>query len=221
MCGTVLTANMAQLHLDFGTADGKVSLAESNFEVGVPISGQYKLIEDAVRMTHGEQDGFFNSSFLRNYRGLGESYTYDFVISLKSRIHKLEGTSNRRWGIHLFATGIADTRFNGISAQVIGNKRGRDRYIALRYGLDGQFLAKAVLGPGDVKPGQEYTFTVTGTFEGEKDLNLSLTVTDGNNTQTTSATVDRSHCQNTKFGGSARLRTGWVIDFYNFTVTLP
>ncbi|HAV12141.1 MAG TPA: hypothetical protein DCX06_01415 [Opitutae bacterium] len=219
LLGSAASANQAQLILDFGSAEGRTSPEATDFKAELPPGGEYQLLTNAARIAYGEVDGFQNASLLRTFLGLGNGATYDFIIEADTRVYTSESSLNRRWGIHLFNSG--DTRYRGISAQVMGAKSRKHREIALRYGLDGKLITTAILGPGSFKDGQEYSFKVVGEFLNETDLKLSLTVSDGTNTQTVSSVIESTYHTDTQFGLSARLRSGWVLDFYNFKVTLP
>lgn len=105
---------------------------------------------------------------------------------------------------------------------------------SLIFAPGGAFAAKAAIsfdfgtGPGKVTAadsgfteGETYTFTVTGDYVGENDLNVTLSLTDGVTTTDLTTTVDRNDYPGVLTGASARLREGWAISFHNYSIAIP
>lgn len=215
---SIASAATANASFDFGTDIGKVSSVAAGFTVDVPETGAAEDVADALRLTAGTQ-GFTNLSFLQGFVGMNAADAHDFIIATKTSVHSFASSNNRRWGIHLFAG--SNLQKDGICALINGNNKEGNRQIIFREGLDGKNLASAVFASGGFTQGDVYTFSLTGNYVGEKDLNLSLTVSDGLNTSTVTTTVDRSQYPGTLTGASARVRQGWAIDFHNFSITIP
>lgn len=214
-------AAKAAISFDFGNGPGKVTAPDSGFTVNLIDKGQSGLLEytpESLVLT-AVTGRFQNLGFLQGFVGMRAADGYDFVVSTRTTIHSFAGSNNRRWGIHLFAE--EDLNETGLCALVIGNNADGNRLLVFRRGLNGKNIASAVFGEGGFTEGETYTFTVTGDYVGENDLNVTLSLTDGVTTTDLTTTVDRNDYPGVLTGASARLRKGWAISFHNYSIRIP
>lgn len=178
--------------------------------------------DNAVRLTANHKS-FSNLGILQQYDELMANRKRDFVMTLKTRIASFASSNARRWGFHLFAPSdlAKDLEFGGLCAFVIGDNKANNRKIALRNGLNGDFLATAELAPAGFQEGEQYDFQLTGNYSGVNELNLTLTVTHGTHIATVEATVDSSLYFGSYFGATARIRNGWAVDILDLSIATP
>lgn len=209
--------------IDFGSDPGKVSVTAAGFTTTLPAAGTESHAPDAYRIAIGDA-GHANFGFLKEFPGMGGANRNDFSITLEARLVSTgEGLKNNyRYAVALFNE-PGDLENSGIGAILLYDNA--TLQLVLREGLNGADLAtadfKTVGGAGrpyDYPEGETYTFVVVGEFTGGDSLNLSFALGDGTSTASVSTTVDISQYPGNLFGGAARMRDGFIVDFDNFSM---
>lgn len=208
---------------DFGNDSGKVLVEAAGFTTTVPASGSNSHVGDAFRMASGAV-GHDNFGFLKPFPGMGGSNRNDFTVTMEARlVSKGEGLkNNNRYAVALFHE-PGDLENSGIDAVLLYDNS--TLKLILRDGLNGNDLVskdfKTVGGssrPYDYPEGETYTFEVTGVFQGGDNLDLTFTLSDDSTSDSVSAAVDISQYPGNLFGGAARMRNEFTVDFDNFTM---
>lgn len=208
---------------DFGTDSGKVTVTTSGFTTIVPATGSETHVADAYRISNGTDTSHENYAFLSNFVDMGGANRSDFEITMEARLVTLgQGDKNTyRYGLALF-NDISDLEDLGIDALLIYDDGNMN--MVLRQGLNSTELAsqlfKNVGGSGRPYPyptGETYTFDITGTYNGDN-LDLSYTLSDGSITKTLNHTVNATNYPGTLFGGVARIRNEFTVDFDSFSM---
>ena len=216
---SVLHGTEFPVYYDFGKDPGKCRPENVGFILEVPDQGKIVVPPDSARLVV-QHEAFRSIGFLQSYPELNASERRDFVITTKTQIRCVNRSNARRWGIHLFGTSDLDD--DGLCAIVVGDSKADTRKLVFRKGLNAdENIASTVLLPGGFTEGEEYNFQLVGNYTGLNDLNLTLTVSTGTNLATLSTTIDTSTYKGDMFGCAARVRQGWAVDFYDFSIAAP
>jgi fibronectin type 3 domain-containing protein len=211
--------------LDFGTDAGKLTVESAGFTPTIHASGSALHINDAYQMTSGPV-GHENFAFLKSFPGMAAADRNDFAITLEARLaSKGPATANYyRYGIALFADSN-DLEGAGLTAQLLYDND--TLRILLREGLNGATLAEEVFQtvggsgrPYDYPEGESYTFEINGIHGTGDQLDLFFTLSGGNLSESIQFTVDRSQYPGELFGGAARIRDEFAVDFDNFELSV-
>lgn len=209
--------------IDFGSDTGKVLIEGAGFTTTVPASGSESHVADAYRIAIGAA-GHDNFGFLKQFPGMGGANRNDFTITMQARlVTKGDGLkNNNRYAMALFNE-PGNLEESGIDAVLLYDNA--TLKLLLRDGLNGNTLATedfitvgSTSRPHDYPEGETYTFEVVGIFTGGDNLNLTFTLNDDTTTESVSTTVDIAQYPGDLFGGAARMRDGFIIDFDNFSM---
>lgn len=204
---------------DFGTDPGKETVTSAGFTTIVSAQGTETHVADAYRIAAGPTAGHDNFAFLQTFTGMAQADTNNFRIVLEASMATLgSGTGNLyRYGVAMFADS-ANLEWGGIYALLFYNNG--TLTVTLRQGLNGTILASGNLKTveGNYPENETYTFEVTGVYFINGDLRLDFSLSDGINTTVVSTTVNPADYPGELFGGGARIRDGFSVDFKNFSL---
>ncbi|HAV13748.1 MAG TPA: hypothetical protein DCX06_09725, partial [Opitutae bacterium] len=216
-------SSMPQDVIDFGTDSGEKTVSAAGFTATVPLADSSNHVSDAYQIESNPNSGLGNFAFLKNFTDMGGSKRSDFSMTLEARLVSKGSAlnNNYRYGVTLFSDG-SDLSNSGIQAQI--RYVNSDLVMEFREGLNGSIpisqVFKTVSGsarPYDYPEGETYTMEVTGTYTDDH-LDLSFTLGDGAQIKTMSMSVDATQYTGTYFGGAARIRSGFTVDFDNFSM---
>lgn len=209
--------------IDLGTDSGKLTTSAAGFVTVVPLSGNENHVADAYRISNGADTSHENFAFLSEFVDMGGANRSDFIITMEASLFS-KGTADKntyRYGIVLF-NDSSDLEGGGIVAMLHYDDEEMQMFI--REGLNGEVLASQVFKivggagrPYDYPEGETYTFEVTGTYSMD-DLELSFSLGDDSISKTLNYTVDPSRYSGTYFGGAARIRNEFTVDFDTLSI---
>jgi fibronectin type 3 domain-containing protein len=211
--------------IDFGTdPTSKVTVEVAGFTAVVPAASSATHVADAYRIATDLDSGMRNFAFLSDFVEMGGASRSDFSMIMEARLVSAGAGSNNnyRYGVTLFSDGV-DLEGSGIQAQLLYDDG--TLVMEISEGLNGSSLAsqtfKMVAGssrPYEYPEGESYTFEVNGTYNGDS-LDLAFTLSDGSLTKTLNHTLDAALYPGTLFGGGARIRNGFTVDFDRFSIS--
>lgn len=207
-----LTAGSLPANYEFGTDAGRVSITDAGFNAIQDSGSIFEMVPTALRVNILGSN-FTSYGFVQEFDGLGGGNSNDFRIQTKIQLVDSSSSNNRRMGVTIL--GDFDLDNEGIFVGVIGNNDLGQRDLVIRNGLNSKDIARAPIMVGGYEPGQEYLVDVQGAYSGDE-LTITATITNGPNVATATATVSASQYNGTLFGGSGRLRKGYVVDYVDF-----